>query len=135
MKQTYKQRVKQRILYFRIGMSMVGLGVFLLAFTIFLKQFQFLKFSMFSTICGGILAMKISRVGWSQIYWRDLIFNQLSIVVTILGISIVFLSNPINSLGAFLTFGGIILIGLGNKFHSPIPVNELPQDSNLQEWW
>ena len=133
MKQSYIQRVKQRRIYFKLGMSLVGIGFFLLAAMFITKQFQLLQIALFLIICGAIFALIISRVGWSCVYWRDLIFNQISIVSIVFGLGLAAFAPSINPIGAILILIGILLIFLGSKFHSK--VDNLPEDEKLKEWW
>lgn len=74
---------------------------------------------------GGTSIVIFSRIGWSESLWKDILLNQISIVLTIIGFGILFLyaaygfSFP--QLGVFAVVTGIVLAGLGIIFQSSIP--------------
>lgn len=124
-KQSYKNRVKQRIIYFQVGMFGVALGFILFVATLGASFYGLpvYRIALF-LFSGGVLCnLLFSRVGWSQNPVLDLFLNRISILITVVGLGI-FLLN-VNSLGILLTGVGLMLVIFGMYVHSPIPLEQM----------
>ncbi|MCB8927799.1 MAG: hypothetical protein H6652_19470 [Ardenticatenaceae bacterium] len=132
MKINYKFRVKQRSFYFRAGMGIGFLGFLLFAFLMLAELTMYLKFAMFF-IGIGVFSTFCSQVGWSNILIIDLIFNQLSVVIILVGIGVFALGKTINPIGSYIFILGIIMAIIGMKIHSPISLDKVLMNQELWE--
>jgi len=133
-KQSYRNRVKQRVIYFRVGMFAAALG-FILFVTTLGASFYGLpvyRIALFLFSIGALCTLLFSRAGWSENPMLDLFLNRISILIAVVGLGIFLLG--VNSLGILLTGIGLVLVILGVYFHSPVPlVQMLEVDPNWHQ--
>ena len=79
--------------------------------------------------CGTISALLLSRIGWSEYLLVDLILNQISVLMIILGIGIFLYQGELNPVGIVFTVIGLLLVGLGMHFHSSVSEDKLDNSS------
>jgi hypothetical protein len=125
LKQNYVQRVKQRTFYLKTGATMVLVGFALFALIFFLRMLSFFWVASFLTSTGTIMVVLLSRIGWSRHLLVDLILNQISILLIILGIGAFCFKESLNHVGIYMALIGLLLAGLGMHFHSSITADDL----------
>lgn len=119
----YEQRLKQKKALLKIGKlgMILGFPLFIIGF---LAQYYLLAaIGQFSLYFGGSLIVIFSKIGWSKHILIDFLFNQLSILITFIGLLIGFSNilyeiGPSYHLGVLLFIVGFIMAGLGVYFSS-----------------
>jgi hypothetical protein len=109
------------------------LGFLLFAFLMVTELTMHLRFAMFFIGTGVFLALFCSQVGWSETFMIDLIFNQLSVVIILVGIGTFALGKTSNPVGFYIFMLGIIMAIIGMKLHSPVSLDEALMDQELWE--
>jgi len=112
---------------------LAGLDFISFASLMVIGRLEYVKFAMFLVGSGGILAMVCSRIGWSQTFLIDLLLNQVSVAIILLGQGIFALGKAVNPMGTYIFIFGIVLAALGMKFTSPIPLDEALKQKNLND--
>ena len=130
----YQRRVRERYFWFRLGViilmvSAAFFAILLISSFLGLPFYLFnklLNISLYGIFLGFILALFLSRLGWSKSWLVDLLLNRLSIFFMIGGLTLEtsnllftqFLYSQDISYGYGITIIGIILWLLGLRFHS-----------------
>lgn len=110
-------------------MMFMGFGLFALMFIT--RSLSLYWVALFLTGFGTISALWLSRVGWSRHLFVDLILNQISVLMIILGIGVFLFKGELNPVGIPMTIIGLLLAGLGMHFHSPVAEDELDESNML----
>jgi hypothetical protein len=131
---SHLRRAKQRIFLFYAGITTLLAGVVLFLFVVIMAGFFNTGFrgmtevgslSIFLVGLGGVLSVVFARIGWNNSIILDLLLNQFSIVITIIGftglaIEFIFRKPETSSLlFVFLILTGVILASLGMKYSTP----------------
>lgn len=131
LKQTYTQRMKQRVFYYKAGLVMMLMGFSLFVIIYVARSLSLYWIALFLTGSGIISALWLSRVGWSRHLIVDLILNQISVLMIILGIGFFLFDGGLNPEGIISAIIGLLLVGLGINYHSPVDVDELDGSNML----
>ena len=129
MRTNYDARIRQRHLYANLGLRLAQFGVALFVIGLvgaFAGPSSLIGLSVFGVIgtsFGISFALIFGQVGWTDNRLADVILNQLSVVVSVIGFLVVIfgtiLLDPptmIRGIGTFII--GIILALIGIRFQT-----------------
>lgn len=121
----YQQRVRLRWIMAHIGKwAFIG-GFIILVIGLVGQRYTIAAIGQASLYFGATSIVIFSRIGWSKSLWKDILLNQVSIVVTVIGFGILFLyavyGFSLPQLGVFAVVTGLILAVLGIVSQSSIP--------------
>ena len=89
------------------------------------RWFHLYRLAAFLVSSGVVTVVWFSNIGWSQLVLVDLLLNQISVLLTYIGLGVFVLGDSLNPLGILMTLIGLGLVGLGRHFHSPIPLDQI----------
>lgn len=128
------KRLRQRYMLFYIGLAVLGVGcvTFFVAIgaaliNLDLWNLTIIVWSMNMVGLGTVLFSVFAKVGWNSSPIIDFLFNQLSVLITVLGfIGLGFNfsfagSTKFNPFWVLLIIMGLILAGLGMKWDQSPP--------------
>lgn len=100
-------------------------GFLLLVAGLFSQYYVVAAIGQYALYFGATSIVILSRVGWSESVWIDLLFNQISVILILVGFGILFLYTVYGflfpQLGISGVIVGIVLASLGMVFQSSPP--------------
>ncbi len=128
----YQTRLKQKKFFLKFGK--LGTSISL---TMILIGFMFPnRLIIFATVGQILLYLSVSsgivfnRLGWSQNLLIDILFNQVSIILSVMGYVLVFLyvqcnyDESIMNIGILMIVVSFVFVWVGIKFHSPVQITD-----------
>lgn len=123
MNMKYQQRIRLRYTMSRLGKWFFVMGFIMLIIGLISQRYIIAAVGQTLLYFGATSIIVFSRVGWSKSRWIDILLNQGSIILTLIGFGILFLYIAYEVLspqtGVFTVVIGIILAGLGMILQSP----------------
>ena len=131
LKCSYDLRTKQKALFFKLGEKGL-LPSFLLAIVGLIIGVQTNWYilgviGLFSLYLGVASVLFFARIGWSNNRLIDLVFNQFSVVLAIVGLGVsgisIFIVDIHDNLGYGMFLVGCLFMFIGNRLSSKPPID------------